>query len=169
MAFDALDTTEKRRGSMLDPEVARELWSLTHLAARDLDDGTNTQARLELDENGFADPVFQASVRAALKGDGAMRAQFKIPVGCKDPKTGKATGPKLKCREGFELEQVSAVPPTYVCRNKQTGAVEQPTLGCEGDVIEIDDPITAVKKIIGRELLEIALILGFIWLVVNDE
>jgi len=170
MAFDAINTTEKHRASMFDIELARELWSFVAKAAHDLDDGTNTNARLELEDNAFADPVFQAKVRAALRGDGAMRSQWKVPVGCKDPKTGKATGPKLKCRDGFELEPVQGSGGLlYVCRNKQTGETEQPGIGCEGETITVDDPITAIKKIIGKELFEIALILGVIWLATRDE
>jgi hypothetical protein len=163
MAFDALNTTEKQRASMLDIEIVRELWAATAIAARALDD-SGIAARLELDADAFENPVFQASVKAALKGDGGMRAQFKIPIGCKDPKTGKATGPKLKCREGFDLEPVEGTGGLlFVCKNKKTGESEMPTIGCEGETITIDDPITGVKK----DLVRLALILGFIWLVVK--
>jgi hypothetical protein len=159
---DALDTTAKRRDAMLDIDIGRELWAATKLMARDLDDAKIT-ARLELDEGAFDDPVIQGQVKAALRGDGAMRAQFKIPVGCKD-KNGKVSGPKLKCREGFELENVTGTP-FFVCRNKKTGEVEEPKWEC--DPVTVDDPITGVKKKLGREFLEVALILGFIYLVVK--
>lgn len=169
MAFDALDTTVKRRDSMFDSELTRELWAFTSLAARNLDEGTNTSARLELDANAFEDPVWQGEVKAAIKGDGAFRAQWKIPVGCKD-KNGKKSGPKLKCRDGFELEPVEGSGGLlFVCRNKKTGEVEQPAFGCEGETITVDDPITAIKKILGKELFEIALILGVVWLATRDD
>lgn len=163
---DRLNTTVKQREATFDPAITADLWSVTRQTARGLDEG-GEPARLEIERDTFDDPVFQAGVRAAIKADGGMRAAGKIPVGCKDPKTGKLVGPKMKCRPGFELELVTGTP-FYVCRNKQTGETEQPTYECEGDTVYIDDPITAIGKALAGDLGRLALILGLGYLVFRE-
>ncbi len=155
---DRLNTTPKQRDSKF--HLSRDLWDATHEIARALDAERKQPARLDVDADTFDDPTFQAGVRAALKADGGMKAAGKVAIGCKDPKTGKLTGPKMKCREGFVLELVPGTP-FYICKNKKTGEHEQPTYECEGDKFYIDDPLSAVSK----DLVRLALIVGFAYLV----
>lgn len=159
---DRLNTTAKQREAMLDAVIARELWAATKLLARNLDDANVTGARLALDDS-FDDPVFQAGVKAAVKADNGLRAAGRIPIGCRDPKTGKITGPVMKCRPGFTLEIIPGTP-FYICRNKKTGEHEQPKWECEGDTVYLDDPITAVANSLAR----LALIVGFAYVVITS-
>jgi hypothetical protein len=159
---DVLDATAGQRDALIDPVLSRELWIATEGLARELD-ASGISARLTFDES-FDDPVFQGSVKAALLGDGA-KAQFKIPVGCKDPKTGRATGPRMKCKDGWILEPVEGTRGLlYVCRNPKTGETERPTYACEGETIVVDDPITGAGNQMMRELVQIALVIGGVWL-----
>lgn len=158
-----LVTSEKQRGSMFDAGLLRDLWAQTKLAAKEMDADNGLSARLEFEDDAFANPVFQGQVLASLKQDGDATAQGKIAYGCKDPRTGKVVGPKMKCREGFTLELVKGTP-FYVCRNRKTGETEQPTIECEGEKAYIDDPITALLKSTGR----LALILGFAYVVITS-
>jgi hypothetical protein len=120
--------------------------------------------RLAFDEDAFANPVFQGQVLSSLKQDGDIKAKGKIAYGCKDPRTGKTVGPKMKCRDGWDLELVRGTP-FYICRNRKTGETEQPTIECEGDKVYIDDPITGLLKDAGKW----ALILGFAYLVITSD
>lgn len=163
---DRLNTSARQRDKLFDAALVDDLWSATRQTARGLDQGTEP-ARLEIDPDTFDNPIFQAGVKTAIKADGGMRAAGKIPVGCKDPKTGKLVGPKMKCRPGFELELVPGTP-FFVCRNKQTGETEQPTVECEGERFEIDDPITAIGKALVGDLGRLALIVGLAYLVFVD-
>lgn len=159
---DRLDTTAKRRDSAFP--MSRDLWDATREIATALDAERRQPARLDIDPDTFDDPTFQAGVRAALRDDGGMRAAGKIPVGCKDPKTGRITGPKMKCRPGFTLELVPGTP-FYVCRNKKTGEHEQPTYECEGDKVYLEDPLSALA----RDFWRLALIVGLGYLVLRGN
>lgn len=156
-----LVTSAKQRGASFDGALLRDLWAQTKIAAKEMDAAGILTPRLEFDDNAFANPVFQGQVLASLKADGDIEAKGKIAVGCKDPKTGKLVGPKMKCREGWDLELVKGTP-FYVCRNRKTGETEQPTIECEGDKYYIEDPITGLVKSVGR----LALILGFAYVVI---
>lgn len=164
---DRLNTTARQRDALFDAAITSDLWTAARQTARGLDAG-NEPARLDIDADTFDSPVFQAGVRSAISGDGGMRAAGKIPVGCRDPKTGKLVGPRMKCRPGFELELVPGTP-FYVCRNKKTGEHEQPTYECEGETVYIDDPITAIGKAIAGDLGRLALILGLAYLVFREK
>lgn len=161
---DKLDTSARQRDAAMDIEIVGDLEKNLLGVADDLDTDAKPNPRIELDANAFDDGVFQGRVRAELVQDGA-KAQFKIPVGCKDPRTGKSKSPGLKCREGFTLERVPGTL-VFVCKNKQTGETENPTLDC--DPVFVDDPITGVKKQLIHELVGIGLILAVV-LVIRSE
>lgn len=147
---DRFVTTDKQRDARVDVELAKELWLATLAVAKAMDARPlSLGARLDM-QDAFSDPVFQSEIKAEMVQDGAT-AQGKIPI-CTER-------PKLKCREGFDLVQVS--PGIFVCKNKKTGEVEQPRLDCEP--IWVDDPITAV----GKDVLRAALILGSAWFVLT--
>lgn len=158
-----LVTSAKQRGAMFDGSLLRDLWAQTRIAATEMDADSKLNARLEFDEDAFANPVFQGQILASLKADGDVKATGRIAYGCKDPRTGKVVGPKMKCRDGWDLELVKGTP-FYICRNKKTGETEQPTIECEGEKAYIDDPITALLKSTGR----LALILGFAYVVITS-
>lgn len=162
---DRLNTSAKQRDATF--ELSRDLWDVTHEVARMLDADNKQPVRLDIDETTFDDVTFQAGVRAALLDDNGLQAAGKIPVGCRDPKTGRLTGPKMKCRPGWKLELVKGTP-FYVCRNTKTGETEQPTYECEGETVYIDDPITAIGKALASDLGKLALILGLGYLVFRD-
>lgn len=159
-----LVTSEKQRGSLFDASLLRDLWAQTKIAAKNMDaEPSPLSARLEFEDDAFANPVFQGQVLSSLKQDGDIKATGKIAYGCRDPKTGKVVGPKMKCREGFTLELVKGTP-FYVCRNRKTGETEQPTIECEGEKAYIEDPLSALINSVARA----ALILGFAYVVVTS-
>jgi len=163
---DILDASAKRRDATFSEQLARELWATTETIVAQLDDLPPIPPRIEVKATVFGDPAFLGSVRAALRQDGAqprLRVKGKIPVACRDD-DGNVIPPRLTCREGFELERVpGTLIPVFVCRNKQTGEAETPRLECTNPIL-LDDPITAVAK----SLLRLAMVVGFIWLVVTE-
>ena len=163
---DRLNTSAAQREKLYDARLTPDLWDAMRTTARGLD-AESEPARIDIDNDTFDSPIFQAGVKRAIQADGGMRAAGKIPVGCRDPKSGKIVGPKMKCRPGFKLELVPGTP-FFVCRNKQTGETEQPTYECEGETVFIDDPITAIGKALAGDLGRLALIVGLAYLVFAD-
>lgn len=139
------------------PDVAEDFWRSTRLLALSLDDDKRT-VRLDIDAATFADPVWLAMVRADLASDGA-KVEWSIPVGCRDPITGKARLPHLGCPKGWELVEVS--PGAFMCRQTSTGRMSAPNRVCDGAPVVVRDPITDMKD----SIVKGALILGFLWLV----
>lgn len=154
---DVINATAKQRDAIMPSALSRELWQATEALACDLDE-TDAPARLEIDDGVFDDPVFQGSVKAALRGDGAIAALLtnrrrprQNTVGDVSGKVPLCANPKLGCPPGYKLIQPS--PGVFACRNETTGDVKQPSMQCD-EVVWIDDPLTFA----GNELAKLALI-----------
>ncbi len=148
-------TGSQRAKAKLDPDLAREFWVATQKLALDLD-ASSKPAALDVESGTFGDPVWLAMVKADLLSDGA-KAEWKLPVGCRDPKTGKVKPPYLGCPKGWTLVEVS--PGAFMCKNDATGELEGPKRVCEGDEVVVKDPIKAATDSFWRTVL----ILGLVW------
>lgn len=140
------DASVKRRNAAYPDVLLVELWKTLMGIASDLDAELVPGPRLDLDGD-FADPVFQAEVKAELQADGAS-AQFKIPLPACRTKDGKVQLPKCK-------RHMKRWP--YLCEEWER---------CEPVVI--DDPITDVKKKTEKTILLVALVLCA-WAVFDNQ
>lgn len=155
MAPGKWNTGADRAKKRLDADMARDFWVATHKLALDLDDN-GKPAALDVQAGTFGDPVWLAMVKADLLSDGA-KAEWEIPIGCRDPKTGKTKLPYLGCPKGWTLTQVSLG--AFMCKSDTTGELRPPERICEGKPVGIKDPITVAKDSFWRTVL----ILGAVW------
>lgn len=153
---DTLTITARQRDALYPTEIGKELWLAMMRLANDLDDEAVTNPKLTPDAASWSDPIWLAGLRTELQQDGA-EAAFKIPTGmCRDKQTGRSRVPRPKC-DAQGRGPINPIDPTG------------PRLPCDkpGDCtsIDIDDPITGIRKALTKDFATLAMVAFVAWIV----